>query len=121
MNERRIAIVARREAGESFKSIALSYGVTGAAVNQQYHKACREKRRKEDMVEVVCDDTPIENALDVPIRAINALRNENVRTIGDLRAKTEAQLLRFPNFFLVSLGQVVLALREKGIELRRED
>jgi DNA-directed RNA polymerase alpha subunit len=43
------------------------------------------------------DETPIED-LDLWTRALNALRREGVRTVGGLRRKTDADLLRLRGF-----------------------
>src|SRR3954454_16772601 len=44
-----------------------------------------------------CDETPIED-LNLWTRALNALRREGVRTVGGLRRKTDADLLRLRGF-----------------------
>ena len=44
-----------------------------------------------------CDETPIED-LDLWTRALNALRRAGVRTVGGLRRKTDADLLRLRGF-----------------------
>jgi DNA-directed RNA polymerase alpha subunit len=43
------------------------------------------------------DETPIED-LDLWTRALNALRRAGVRTVGGLRRKTDADLLRLRGF-----------------------
>src|SRR3954452_18753498 len=43
------------------------------------------------------DETPIED-LDLWTRALNALRREGVRTVGGLRRKNDADLLRLRGF-----------------------
>jgi DNA-directed RNA polymerase alpha subunit len=50
---------------------------------------------------------------DLPVRAANALRNDRVSTYGDLLDKTEAELLRSPNFGRKSLVKIKEHLRKE--------
>ena len=52
-----------------------------------------------------CDETPIED-LDLRTRALNALRRAGVRTVGGLRRKSDAELLRLRGFGLGALAEV---------------
>jgi DNA-directed RNA polymerase alpha subunit len=54
--------------------------------------------------------------LDLPVRAFNALRNQNIDTIGELAATADFDLLCMPNFGRKSLGDVKEALRMAGVE-----
>lgn len=49
-------------------------------------------------------------------RALNALRNEGIETIQQLKMYTEAELLRIPNFGRVSLMLAKEALAEHGLQ-----
>ena len=51
------------------------------------------------------DETPIED-LDLWTRALNALRRGGVRTVGGLRRKTDADLLRLRGFGTGALAAV---------------
>lgn len=51
------------------------------------------------------------------IRAQNCLNNENVRTLRDLTAMTEAGLMRTPNFGRKALNEVKVALGKLGLKL----
>jgi DNA-directed RNA polymerase subunit alpha len=61
-------------------------------------------------------DLPV-SALQLSARANNCLANENIRTMRDLLAYSEADLLRLPNFGRVSLQEVKLALAQHGYHL----
>jgi hypothetical protein len=51
------------------------------------------------------------------VRLTNALCQENIETIGDLISKTEAELLRVPNFGRRSLASVKSKLASMGLQL----
>ena len=52
-----------------------------------------------------CDETSIED-LDLRTRALNALRRAGVRTVGGLRRKSDADLLRLRGFGAGALAAV---------------
>jgi DNA-directed RNA polymerase subunit alpha len=55
--------------------------------------------------------------LDLSVRAQNALHNEGIKTIGDLVAKTDDDLLKFRNFGRKSLEEIKAALAAVGLSL----
>lgn len=55
--------------------------------------------------------------LELSIRAYNCLKNEGIETLRELVTKTEAELLRTPNFGRVSLKEIVDMLAEFGLSL----
>ncbi|HEX7008924.1 MAG TPA: DNA-directed RNA polymerase subunit alpha C-terminal domain-containing protein [Phycisphaeraceae bacterium] len=59
------------------------------------------------------------NELDLSVRARKALALLNVQTIGDLVAKTEAELMGVKNFGLTSLNEIRSKLAERGLDLRK--
>ncbi len=61
--------------------------------------------------------TPIEH-IEFSIRARRALENLRIRTLGDLTAKTEPELLACKNFGQTSLNEVKQRLAEYGLRLR---
>ena len=61
--------------------------------------------------------TPIEH-VELPVRARRALESLKVETLGDLIAKTEAELLACRNFGQTSLNEVRQRLAEYGLSLR---
>lgn len=55
--------------------------------------------------------------LELSIRAANCLKNIGVRTVGQLAATTEAELLRTQNFGRKSLKEIKEILNVLGVEL----
>ena len=56
--------------------------------------------------------------LDLSVRSRRIVDLLKVRTIGDLAAKTEAELLACPNFGQTSLNEIKTKLDEFGMSLR---
>jgi DNA-directed RNA polymerase subunit alpha len=61
-------------------------------------------------------DKPV-GELELSVRSANCLRNENITCVGELVQKTEAELLRCPNFGRVSLNEIKEVLAEMGLRL----
>jgi len=61
-------------------------------------------------------DTPVTD-FDLSVRARNALRKMNIRTLGDLLRVTEAQLRSFKNFGEASLEEIKVMLAQRGLRL----
>ena len=59
--------------------------------------------------------------LELTVRARKAIQSLNIQTIGDLAAKTEAELMGVKNFGATSLVEVHEKLGELGLELRSLD
>jgi DNA-directed RNA polymerase subunit alpha len=59
--------------------------------------------------------------LDLGVRSYNCLKREGIQTVGDLVAKTEAELLNIPNFGKKSIEEVVEKLEARGLALRSDD
>ncbi|HNU72445.1 MAG TPA: DNA-directed RNA polymerase subunit alpha [Thermodesulfobacteriota bacterium] len=57
------------------------------------------------------------NELELSVRAANCLRNANIRTIGDLVTRTEAEMLKTKNFGRKSLNEIKQILGEMGLSL----
>lgn len=55
--------------------------------------------------------------LELSVRASNCMKNENIVYIGDLVTRTEAQLLRIPNFGRKTLHEIKAAVVTLGLEL----
>ena len=54
--------------------------------------------------------------LELSVRSINCLKNDNIIYIGDLVQKTEAEMLRIPNFGRKSLIELREILESGGIK-----
>jgi DNA-directed RNA polymerase subunit alpha len=61
-------------------------------------------------------DTPVTD-FDLSVRARNALRKMNIRTLGDLLRVTEAELRSFKNFGDASLEEIKVMLAQRGLKL----
>ena len=77
-----------------------------------------------DTGESVREDLPFNPALlkkvdelELSVRSANCLKNDNVVYIGDLIQKTEAEMLRTPNFGRKSLNEIKEVLASLGLHL----
>ncbi|MDH3584794.1 MAG: tetratricopeptide repeat protein [Phycisphaerae bacterium] len=61
------------------------------------------------------------DALNLSVRARKALDMLSINTVGDLVARTEAELLGIKNFGATSLDEIKAKLVEQGLSLRRLD
>jgi len=71
----------------------------------------KESERLKELVHKGLED------LELSVRALNSLHNENIKTIGDLVSKTDEDLLRFKNFGRKSLEEIKAALTAMGLSL----
>ena len=55
--------------------------------------------------------------LELSVRSANCLKNDNIVYIGDLIQKTEAEMLRTPNFGRKSLNEIKAKLEQLGLSL----
>jgi DNA-directed RNA polymerase subunit alpha len=58
--------------------------------------------------------------LELSVRSANCLKNDNIVYIGDLIQKTEAEMLRTPNFGRKSLNEIKEVLAHMGLHLGME-
>src|SRR5881275_1392252 len=65
------------------------------------------------------DDILIEE-LELGVRSYNCLKRAGIQTVGDLVAKTEAELNAIPNFGKKSIDEVIETLHARGLGLRNE-
>ncbi len=75
----------------------------------------------------VADDIPFNrnllrkvDELELSVRSANCLKNDNIIYIGDLVQKTEAEMLRTPNFGRKSLNEIKEVLAQMGLHLGME-
>jgi DNA-directed RNA polymerase alpha subunit len=64
------------------------------------------------------EDLPID-AIGLPVRALNCLKNEDIETVGEAMAQTDAHLLRSPNFGRQSLTDLRLCIDAARREFAR--
>lgn len=55
--------------------------------------------------------------LELSVRSMNCLKNENIRYIGDLVQRTEAEMLKTPNFGRKSLNEIKSNLKAMNLSL----
>ena len=55
--------------------------------------------------------------LELSVRSYNCLKNANIRTIGELVTKTEAEMLKTKNFGRKSLNEIKEILQGMGLSL----
>jgi len=55
--------------------------------------------------------------LELSVRSANCLKNDNIVYIGDLIQKSEAEMLRTPNFGRKSLNEIKEVLASRGLTL----
>ncbi len=65
------------------------------------------------------DDILIEE-LELGVRSYNCLKRAGIQTVGDLVAKSEAELNAIPNFGKKSIDEVVETLHTRGLDLRED-
>ena len=58
--------------------------------------------------------------LELSVRSANCLKNDSIVYIGDLVQKTEAEMLRTPNFGRKSLNEIKEVLSQMGLHLGME-
>ena len=59
--------------------------------------------------------------LRLSVRARKCLQKLNIRSIGEITSKTDAELLGCKNFGVTSLNEVKIALGDLGLSLRNLD
>lgn len=57
------------------------------------------------------------NEIELSVRAANCLNNANIKTVGELAQKTEADMLKYRNFGKKSLNEIKQKLQELGLSL----
>jgi DNA-directed RNA polymerase subunit alpha len=83
-----------------------------AALNMYYDE---DQERRDDKRNKLLR-TPI-NDFELSVRSRNCLVKMNIRTLGDLVKKTEAELLSYKNFGETSLTEIKEILKNKGLRL----
>ena len=82
---------------------------------------------KQAVAEEVQDELPFNrnllrkvDELELSVRSANCLKNDNIIYIGDLVLKSEAEMLRTPNFGRKSLNEIKEVLSQMGLHLGME-
>ena len=79
-----------------------------------------EEPQQVQKVEVVQEDLAFNRNLLRKVDELNCLKNDNIVYIGDLVQKTEAEMLRTPNFGRKSLNEIKEVLAQMGLHLGME-
>ncbi len=79
-----------------------------------------EDRREEDDSQFNKNFLRKVDELELSVRSANCLKNDNIVYIGDLVQKTEAEMLRTPNFGRKSLNEIKEVLSQMGLRLGME-
>tara|TARA_R100001079_G_C4366297_1_gene117118 strand:- start:131 stop:571 length:441 start_codon:yes stop_codon:yes gene_type:complete len=59
--------------------------------------------------------------LEMTMRVLNCLKQENIDTVEDLVKKTKGEMLRIPNFGYCSLNEVTSILEDMNLKLNMSD
>jgi DNA-directed RNA polymerase subunit alpha len=65
-------------------------------------------------------ELPIEE-MDLSVRSFNCLKRAGVNTIEDLTKKSRADMLKFKNFGIKSIDEVIAKLESYGLSLRKDE
>ena len=79
----------------------------------------REKKTEEQKTDLPFNPALLKKVdeLELSVRSANCLKNDNIVYIGDLVQKTEAEMLRTPNFGRKSLNEIKEVLASMGLHL----
>ncbi len=85
-------------------------------------KSPRRKAPQEQVAELAFNPALLKKVdeLELSVRSANCLKNDNIVYIGDLIQKTEAEMLRTPNFGRKSLNEIKEVLASMGLHLGME-
>ncbi|MFN9356514.1 MAG: DNA-directed RNA polymerase subunit alpha C-terminal domain-containing protein, partial [Alphaproteobacteria bacterium] len=102
-------------------------GVAARILQDQLQIFINFEEPREKKVEEQKTDLPFNPALlkkvdelELSVRSANCLKNDNIVYIGDLIQKTEAEMLRTPNFGRKSLNEIKEVLASMGLHLGME-
>lgn len=82
----------------------------------------KERRSEEGRPELAFNPALLKKVdeLELSVRSANCLKNDNIVYIGDLIQKSEAEMLRTPNFGRKSLNEIKEVLAQMGLHLGME-
>ena len=106
---------------EEIKSMLAQRGLRlGQNLDQQQESAHEDEEEQENENEANAEALNRSlNELPMSVRARKALAMLNLQTIGDLCAKTEAELMGIKNFGMTSLIEIKESLSQLGLSLRK--
>jgi len=119
-NQQRNAEIVRRYLnGETMTALGGEYNMTKHRVSQLVMRHLRENASSEIAINRA-EEVPIE-AMELSVRSYNCLRLDSIKTAGEIMQKSDAELLRIPNFGKTSLLDVHTAMRDLLEAFRQED
>ena len=88
----------------------------------QFRRAAERGRGRVQATELAFNPALLKKVdeLELSVRSANCLKNDNIVYIGDLIQKTEAEMLRTPNFGRKSLNEIKEVLASMGLHLGME-
>ncbi|MFQ5971491.1 MAG: DNA-directed RNA polymerase subunit alpha [Alphaproteobacteria bacterium] len=89
-------------------------------INFEEPTTVQPEERPEDELEFNRNLLRKVDELELSVRSANCLKNDNIIYIGDLVQKTEAEMLRTPNFGRKSLNEIKEVLGQMGLHLGME-
>ncbi len=89
-------------------------------VNFEEPQAAQTEERADNELEFNRNLLRKVDELELSVRSANCLKNDNIIYIGDLVQKTEAEMLRTPNFGRKSLNEIKEVLTQMGLHLGME-
>jgi hypothetical protein len=99
-----------RERGATLQEIGQKFNLSRERVRQILLKRAAQKREKAKIKRMRFTRNAPVSILQLSTRSSNCLRNENIKTVRELLAYSEVELLRLPNFGMGSLQEVKRAL-----------
>lgn len=118
-SHRNASIVARRQAGETYVSLASAFGISAHRVRQIYERhappiSADELVRRADVMlaerEARAYGSPLGRELNVSRRTANILAHAGYWTTASVRSLSDAELLAIPRFGRRALAEVRPAL-----------
>ena len=102
-------------------------GYAGSILQDQLEVFVNFEEPKAEVVEEMVPELAFNPALlkkvdelELSVRSANCLKNDNIVYIGDLIQKSEAEMLRTPNFGRKSLNEIKEVLAQMGLHLGME-
>ena len=95
----------------------MQYFEIGREIQQEEGRRNRIRERQKEESELKAKLGLPVTELDLSVRASNCLESENIRTIGELLSKPEAELLQIRNFGRVSLDEIQRKLKTMDLSI----
>ncbi|HBY21426.1 MAG: DNA-directed RNA polymerase subunit alpha [Clostridiales bacterium GWE2_32_10] len=76
-------------------------------------------KKEEDETQKILDTTIEE--LDFSVRSYNCLKRAGINTVGELTQKTETELIKVRNLGKKSIDEVMIKLKDLGLNLRKDE